>query len=146
MHAEGTGADRDASAFEPLRRWRLALLPRQEPRVGDRLGDKRHAVDCPERKVAAAGNGNAVEAMASVWVIAGSAGETNQLSAAEANQLPAAETNQLPAAEANQLPAAETTPQNPSVTTIYFALGPWGLPSSMFGWIWRPVHYKCVGK
>lgn len=130
MHAEGTGADRDASAFEPLRRWRLALLPRQEPRVGDRLGDKRHAVDCPERKVAAAGNGNAVEAMASVWVIAGSAGETNQLSAAEANQLP----------------AAETTPQNPSVTTIYFALGPWGLPSSMFGWIWRPVHYKCVGK
>lgn len=130
MHAEGTGADRDASAFEPLRRWRLALLPRQEPRVGDRLGDKRHAVDCPERKVAAAGNGNAVEAMASVWVIAGSAGETNQ----------------LPAAEANQLPAAETTPQNPSVTTIYFALGPWGLPSSMFGWIWRPVHYKCVGK
>lgn len=130
MHAEGTGADRDASAFEPLRRWRLALLPRQEPRVGDRLGDKRHAVDCPERKVAAAGNGNAVEAMASVWVIAGSAGETNQ----------------LPAAEANQLPAAETTPQNPSVTTIYFALRPWGLPSSMFGWIWRPVHYKCVGK
>lgn len=130
MHAEGTGADRDASAFEPLRRWRLALLPRQEPRVGDRLGDKRHAVDCPERKVAAAGNGNAVEAMASVWVIAGSAGETNQLSAAEANQLP----------------AVETTPQNPSVTTIYFALGPWGLPSSMFGWIWRPVHYKCVGK
>lgn len=130
MHAEGTGADRDASAFEPLRRWRLALLPRQEPRVGDRLGDKRHAVDCPERKVAAAGNGNAVEAMASVWVIAGSAGETNQLSAAEANQLP----------------VAETTPQNPSVTTIYFALGPWGLPSSMFGWIWRPVHYKCVGK
>lgn len=130
MRAEGTGADRDASAFEPLRRWRLALLPRQEPRVGDRLGDKRHAVDCPERKVAAAGNGNAVEAMASVWVIAGSAGETNQ----------------LPAAEANQLPAAETTPQNPSVTTIYFALGPWGLPSSMFGWIWRPVHYKCVGK
>ena len=130
MRAEGTGADRDASAFEPLRRWRLALLPRQEPRVGDRLGDKRHAVDCPERKVAAAGNGNAVEAMASVWVIAGSAGETNQLSAAEANQLP----------------AAETTPQNPSVTTIYFALGPWGLPSSMFGWIWRPVHYKCVGK
>lgn len=122
MHAEGTGTDRDASAFEPLRRWRLALLPRQEPRVGDRLGDKRHAVDCPERKVAAAGNGNAVEAMASVWVIAGSAGETNQL------------------------PAAETTPQNPSVTTIYFALGPWGLPSSMFGWIWRPVHYKCVGK
>lgn len=122
MHAEGTGADRDASAFEPLRRWRLALLPRQEPRVGDRLGDKRHAVDCPERKVAAAGNGNAVEAMASVWVIAGSAGETNQL------------------------PAAETNPQNPSVTTIYFALGPWGLPSSMFGWIWRPVHYKCVGK
>lgn len=122
MHAEGTGADRDASAFEPLRRWRLALLPRQEPRVGDRLGDKRHAVDCPERKVAAAGNGNAVEAMASVWVIAGSAGETNQLSAAEA------------------------TPQNPSVTTIYFASGPWGLPSSMFGWIWRPVHYKCVGK
>ena len=138
MHAEGTGADRDASAFEPLRRWRLALLPRQEPRVGDRLGDKRHAVDCPERKVAAAGNGNAVEAMASVWVIAGSAGETNQLSAAEANQLPAAETTQLP--------AVETTPQNPSVTTIYFALGPWGLPSSMFGWIWRPVHYKCVGK
>ena len=68
--------------------------------------------------------------MASVWVIAGSAGETNQ----------------LPAAEANQLPAAEATPQNPSVTTIYFALGPWGLPSSMFGWIWRPVHYKCVGK
>lgn len=130
MRAEGTGADRDASAFEPLRRWRLALLPRQEPRVDDRLGDKRHAVDCPERKVAAAGNGNAVEAMASVWVIAGSAGETNQ----------------LPAAEANQLPAAETTPQNPSVTTIYFALGPWGLPSSMFGWIWRPVHYKCVGK
>lgn len=130
MRAEGTGADRDASAFEPLRRWRLALLPRQEPRVGDRLGDKRHAVDCPERKEAAAGNGNAVEAMASVWVIAGSAGETNQLSAAEANQLP----------------AAETTPQNPSVTTIYFALGPWGLPSSMFGWIWRPVHYKCVGK
>lgn len=130
MRAEGTGADRDASAFEPLRRWRLALLPRQEPRVGDRLGDKRHAVDCPERKVAAAGNGNAVEAMASVWVIAGSAGETNQLSAAEANQLP----------------VAETTPQNPSVTTIYFALGPWGLPSSMFGWIWRPVHYKCVGK
>lgn len=130
MRAEGTGADRDASAFEPLRRWRLALLPRQEPRVGDRLGDKRHAVDCPERKVAAAGNGNAAEAMASVWVIAGSAGETNQ----------------LPAAEANQLPAAETTPQNPSVTTIYFALGPWGLPSSMFGWIWRPVHYKCVGK
>lgn len=122
MHAEGTGADRDASAFEPFRRWRLALLPRQEPRVGDRLGDKRHAVDCPERKVAAAGNGNAVEAMASVWVIAGSAGETNQLS------------------------AVETTPQNPSVTTIYFALGPWGLPSSMFGWIWRPVHYKCVGK
>lgn len=122
MRAEGTGADRDASAFEPLRRWRLALLPRQEPRVGDRLGDKRHAVDCPERKEAAAGNGNAVEAMASVWVIAGSAGETNQLS------------------------AAETTPQNPSVTTIYFALGPWGLPSSMFGWIWRPVHYKCVGK
>ena len=138
MRAEGTGADRDASAFEPLRRWRLALLPRQEPRVGDRLGDKRHAVDCPERKVADAGNGNAVEAMASVWVIAGSAGETNQLSAAEANQ--------LSAAEANQLPAAETTPQNPSVTTIYFALGPWGLPSSMFGWIWRPVHYKCVGK
>lgn len=130
MRAEGTGADRDASAFEPLRRWRLALLPRQEPRVGDRLGDKRHAVDCPERKVAAAGNGNAVEAMASVWVIAGSAGETNQ----------------LPAAEANQLPAAETIPQNPSVTTIYFALGPWGLPSSMFGWIWRPIHYKCVGK
>lgn len=130
MRAEGTGADRDASAFEPLRRWRLALLPRQEPRVGDRLGDKRHAVDCPESKVAAAGNGNAVEAMASVWVIAGSAGETNQLSAAEANQLS----------------AAETTPQNPSVTTIYFALGPWGLPSSMFGWIWRPVHYKCVGK
>lgn len=130
MRAEGTGADRDASAFEPLRRWRLALLPRQEPRVDDRLGDKRHAVDCPERKVAAAGNGNAVEAMASVWVIAGSAGETNQ----------------LPAAEANQLPAAETTPQNPSVTTIYFALGPWGLPSSMFGWIWRPVHYKCVGE
>lgn len=130
MRAEGTGADRDASAFEPLRRWRLALLPRQEPRVGDRLGDKRHAVDCPERKVAAAGNGNAVEAMASVWVIAGSAGETNQ----------------LPAAEANQLSAAETTPQNPSVTTIYFALGPWGLPSSMFGWIWRPVHYKGVGK
>lgn len=130
MRAEGTGADRDASEFEPLRRWRLALLSRQEPRVGDRLGDKRHAVDCPERKVAAAGNGNAVEAMASVWVIAGSAGETNQ----------------LPAAEANQLPAAETTPQNPSVTTIYFALGPWGLPSSMFGWIWRPVHYKCVGK
>lgn len=130
MRVEGTGADRDASAFEPLRRWRLALLPRQEPRVDDRLGDKRHAVDCPERKVAAAGNGNAVEAMASVWVIAGSAGETNQ----------------LPAAEANQLPAAETTPQNPSVTTIYFALGPWGLPSSMFGWIWRPVHYKCVGK
>lgn len=130
MRAEGTGADRDASAFEPLRRWRLALLPRQEPRVDDRLGDKRHAVDCPERKVAAAGNGNAVEAMASVWVIAGSAGETNQ----------------LPAAEANQLPAAEATPQNPSVTTIYFALGPWGLPSSMFGWIWRPVHYKCVGK
>lgn len=130
MRAEGTGADRDASAFEPLRRWRLALLPRQEPRVDDRLGDKRHAVDCPERKVAAAGNGNAVEAMTSVWVIAGSAGETNQ----------------LPAAEANQLPAAETTPQNPSVTTIYFALGPWGLPSSMFGWIWRPVHYKCVGK
>lgn len=122
MRAEGTGADRDASAFEPLRRWRLALLPRQEPRVDDRLGDKRHAVDCPERKEAAAGNGNAVEAMASVWVIAGSAGETNQLS------------------------AAETTPQNPSVTTIYFALGPWGLPSSMFGWIWRPVHYKCVGK
>lgn len=122
MRAEGTGADRDASAFEPLRRWRLALLPRQEPRVDDRLGDKRHAVDCPERKVAAAGNGNAVEAMASVWVIAGSAGETNQLS------------------------AAETTPQNPSVTTIYFASGPWGLPSSMFGWIWRPVHYKCVGK
>lgn len=130
MRAEGTGADRDASAFEPLRRWRLALLPRQEPRVDDRLGDKRHAVDCPERKEAAAGNGNAVEAMASVWVIAGSAGETNQ----------------LPAAEANQLPAAEATPQNPSVTTIYFALGPWGLPSSMFGWIWRPVHYKCVGK
>ena len=130
MRAEGTGADRDASAFEPLRRWRLALLPRQEPRVDDRLGDKRHAVDCPERKEAAAGNGNAVEAMASVWVIAGSAGETNQLSAAEANQLS----------------AAETTPQNPSVTTIYFALGPWGLPSSMFGWIWRPVHYKCVGK
>ena len=130
MRAEGTGANRDASAFEPLRRWRLALLPRQEPRVGDRLGDKRHAVDCPERKVAAAGNGNAVEAMASVWVIAGSAGETNQ----------------LPAAETNQLSAAETTPQNPSVTTIYFALGPWGLPSSMFGWIWRPVHYKCVGK
>lgn len=130
MRAEGTGADRDASAFEPLRRWRLALLPRQEPRVDDRLGDKRHAVDCPERKEAAAGNGNAVEAMASVWVIAGSAGETNQLLAAEANQLP----------------AAETTPQNPSVTTIYFALGPWGLPSSMFGWIWRPVHYKCVGK
>lgn len=130
MRAEGTGADRDASAFEPLRRWRLALLPRQEPRVDDRLGDKRHAVDCPERKVAAAGNGNAVEAMASVWVIAGSAGETNQ----------------LPAAEANQLPAAEATPQNPSVTTIYFASGPWGLPSSMFGWIWRPVHYKCVGK
>lgn len=122
MRAEGTGADRDASAFEPLRRWRLALLPRQEPRVDDRLGDKRHAVDCPERKEAAAGNGNAVEAMASVWVIAGSAGETNQLS------------------------AAETTPQNPSVTTIYFASGPWGLPSSMFGWIWRPVHYKCVGK
>lgn len=122
MRAEGTGADRDASAFEPLRRWRLTLLPRQEPRVDDRLGDKRHAVDCPERKVAAAGNGNAVEAMASVWVIAGSAGETNQLS------------------------AAETTPQNPSVTTIYFASGPWGLPSSMFGWIWRPVHYKCVGK
>lgn len=122
MRAEGTGADRDASAFEPLRRWRLALLPRQEPRVRDRLGDKRHAVDCPERKEAAAGNGNAVEAMASVWVIAGSAGETNQLS------------------------AAETTPQNPSVTTIYFASGPWGLPSSMFGWIWRPVHYKCVGK
>ena len=146
MRAEGTGADRDASAFEPLRRWRLALLPRQEPRVDDRLGDKRHAVDCPERKEAAAGNGNAVEAMASVWVIAGSAGETNQLPAAEANQLPAAEANQLPAAEANQLPAAETTPQNPSVTTIYFALGPWGLPSSMFGWIWRPVHYKCVGK
>lgn len=130
MRAEGTGADRDASAFEPLRRWRLALLPRQEPRVDDRLGDKRHAVDCPERKEAAAGNGNAVEAMASVWVIAGSAGETNQLSAAEANQLS----------------AAETTPQNPSVTTIYFASGPWGLPSSMFGWIWRPVHYKCVGK
>jgi hypothetical protein len=130
VRAEGTGADRDASAFEPLRRWRLALLPRQEPRVDDRLGDKRHAVDCPERKEAAAGNGNAVEAMASVWVIAGSAGETNQ----------------LPAAEANQLPAAEATPQNPSVTTIYFALGPWGLPSSMFGWIWRPVHYKCVGK
>ena len=130
MRAEGTGADRDASAFEPLRRWRLALLPRQEPRVDDRLGDKRHAVDCPERKVAAAGNGNAVEAMTSVWVIAGSAGETNQ----------------LPAAEANQLPAAETTPQNPSVTTIYFALGPWGRPSSMFGWIWRPGHYKCVGK
>lgn len=130
MRVEGTGADRDALAFEPLRRWRLALLPRQEPRVGDRLGDKRHAVDCPERKVAAAGNGNAVEAMASVWVIAGSAGETNQLSAAEANQLS----------------AVETTPQNPSVTTIYFASGPWGLPSSMFGWIWRPVHYKCVGK
>lgn len=128
MRAEGTGADRDASAFEPLRRWRLALLPRQEPRAVAHL--KRHAVDCPERKVAAAGNGNAAEAMASVWVIAGSAGETNQ----------------LPAAEANQLPAAETTPQNPSVTTIYFALGPWGLPSSMFGWIWRPVHYKCVGK
>lgn len=110
MRAEGTGADRDASAFEPLRRWRLALLSRQEPRVGDRLGDKRHAVDCPERKVAAAGNGNAVEAMASVWVIAGSAGETNQ----------------LPAAEANQLPAAETTPQNPSVTTIYFCVGAMG--------------------
>ena len=130
MRAEGTGADRDASAFEPLRRWRLALLPRQEPRVDDRLGDKRHAVDCSERKVAAAGNGNAVEAMASVWVIAGSAGETNQLSAAEANQLS----------------AAETTPQNPSVTTIYFASGPWGLPSSLFGWIWRLVHYKRVGK
>lgn len=80
--------------------------------------------------MAAAGNGSAVEAMASVWVIAGSAGETNRLSAAETNRLP----------------AAEASPQNPSVTTIFFALGPWVLPSSMFGWIWRPVHYKCVGK
>lgn len=80
--------------------------------------------------MAAAGNGSAVEAMASVWVIAGSAGETNRLSAAETNRLP----------------AAEASPQNPSVTTIFFALGPWVLPSSMFGWIWCPVHYKCVGK
>lgn len=66
--------------------------------------------------MAAAGNGNAAEAMASVWVIAGSAGETNQLSAAETNRLS----------------AEETSPQNPSVMTIFFALGPWGLPSSMF--------------
>ena len=46
--------------------------------------------------VAAAG------AMASVWAIAGSAGETNQLS------------------------AAETSPQNPSVTTIFFCVGVMG--------------------
>ena len=103
-------------AFEQLRRWRLALFPQQESRACDCLGDKRHAGDCPERKVAAAGNGSAVEAMASVWVIAGSAGETNRVSAAETNRLP----------------AAEASPQNPSVTTIFFALGPWVLPSSMF--------------
>lgn len=47
-----------------LRRRRLALFARQESRACDCLGDKHHAGDCPERKVAAAGNGKAAEAAA----------------------------------------------------------------------------------